>query len=197
MSTKGNGYPFILGRPWLMRMRALQDWENEKLICKNGNHKKIIFYMKGQWQEEIDGESSQGETDEDWTDDTSKEESSNSATEEESSIEVMGVRFLPKDEETSCQGLEEVGSQENQSVHDEEMFDAMLSKNLALEEREGFKCVLRKFPRLFAKDYTDVRGVEAIQHKIELKPGATPKAQKLQRLGVIRSRPCSRKLGSF
>ena len=46
----------------------------------------------------------------------------------------------------------------------------MLSKTLTWEEREEFKCVLRKFPRLFAKAYADVRGVDAIQHKIELKP---------------------------
>ena len=38
--------------------------------------------------------------------------------------------------------------------------------------------MLRKFPKLFAKDYTNIRGVDAFQHKIELKPEATPKAQK-------------------
>ncbi|MCO5614183.1 hypothetical protein L7F22_068464 [Adiantum nelumboides] len=46
--------------------------------------------------------------------------------------------------------------------------------------------MLRKFPRLFAKDYTDVQGVDAIQHKIELKPKIKPKAQKLRRLSVIK-----------
>ncbi|MCO5559071.1 hypothetical protein L7F22_012663 [Adiantum nelumboides] len=46
--------------------------------------------------------------------------------------------------------------------------------------------MLRKFPRLFAKDYTDVQGVDAIQHKVELKPEIKPKAQKLRRLGVIK-----------
>ncbi|MCO5581737.1 hypothetical protein L7F22_035626 [Adiantum nelumboides] len=62
----------------------------------------------------------------------------------------------------------------------------MLSKTLTWEEREDFKQMLRKFPRLFAKDYTDVQGVDAIQHKIELKPKIKPKAQKLRRLGVIK-----------
>ena len=33
MSSKGNGYPIILGRPWLMKMRAKQDWEIGELIC--------------------------------------------------------------------------------------------------------------------------------------------------------------------
>ncbi|MCO5565127.1 hypothetical protein L7F22_018798 [Adiantum nelumboides] len=46
--------------------------------------------------------------------------------------------------------------------------------------------MLRKFPRLFAKDYTDVQGVDAIQHKIELKLEIKPKAQKLRRLGIIK-----------
>ncbi|MCO5560520.1 hypothetical protein L7F22_014135 [Adiantum nelumboides] len=62
----------------------------------------------------------------------------------------------------------------------------MLSKTLTWEEREDFKQMLRKFPRLFAKDYTDVQGMDAIQHKIELKPEIKPKAQKLRRLGVIK-----------
>ena len=66
------------------------------------------------------------------------------------------------------------------------MLDGMLSKTLSWEERHEYICMLQKFPRLFAKDYTDVRGVDIIQHKIDLKPQATPKAQKLRRLGVIK-----------
>ena len=65
MSTKEKGYPFILGRPWLMRMQALQDWESGKLICKNDNHRKVVFDMKEQHQEDIREESSQGETKDD------------------------------------------------------------------------------------------------------------------------------------
>ncbi|RYA73748.1 hypothetical protein DD595_24825, partial [Enterobacter cloacae complex sp. 4DZ3-17B2] len=186
MSTKGSGYPFILGRPWLMKMRALQDWESGKLICRNDNHKKVVFDMKEQRQEELHEESSQSETEEGWTDSTSEEESSGSITEEESSIEVMGVRFKPTNQETSCQGLEEVGSQENQNVEDEGMLEGMLSTTLTKDERDEFKGVLRKFPKLFAKDYTYVRGLDDVQHKIELKPEAKPKSQKLRRLGVIK-----------
>ena len=118
--------------------------------------------MNEQRQEELHQESSQSETEEDWTGDFSEEESSGSITEEESSIEVMGVRFCPNNQEITCQSLEEVGSHEDQNLEDEEMFDSMLSKTLEKEEKEDFTCVLRKFPRLFAKDYTDVHGVEAI-----------------------------------
>ena len=43
----------------------------------------------------------------------------------------MGVRFKPNNQETSSQGLEEVGPKENQSVQeDEEMLVGMLSKML-------------------------------------------------------------------
>ena len=143
------------------------------MICKNDNHRKVVFDMKEQHQEELHEESSQSESGDDWTDDTLEEESSGSTSEEESSIEVMGVRFRPDNKETTCQGPEQVGPKEDQNVHDEEMLDGMLSKTLTWEEREEFKSVLRKFPRLFAKDYTDVRGVKAVQHKIELKPEGT------------------------
>ena len=186
MSAKGNGYPFILGRPWLRKMRALQDWESGRLICRNEDSKKIVFNMKEQRQEELQEESTETETDEYSTDDTSEQESSGSPTDEESSIEVMGVRFRPTKQESTCQGLEEVGSQEDQNGQSEEMLDGMLSKTLSWEERHEYICMLQKFPRLFAKDYTDVRGVDVIQHKIDLKPQATPKAQKLRRLGVIK-----------
>ena len=34
MSSKGNGYPLILGRPWLIKMQAKQDWKIGELINK-------------------------------------------------------------------------------------------------------------------------------------------------------------------
>ena len=37
MSAKGNGYPLILGRPWLIKVGALQDWEIGKCICRHEN----------------------------------------------------------------------------------------------------------------------------------------------------------------
>ena len=33
-SSKGNGYPLILGQPWLIKMQAKKCWETKELICK-------------------------------------------------------------------------------------------------------------------------------------------------------------------
>ncbi|MCO5591661.1 hypothetical protein L7F22_045652 [Adiantum nelumboides] len=62
----------------------------------------------------------------------------------------------------------------------------MLSKNLTQEERVEYKQMLQKFPNLFVKDYINVRGVDIVQHQIELKPENQPRAQKLRRLGVVK-----------
>ena len=34
MPSKGEGYPVILGRPWLIAMQAKQDWETGLLVLK-------------------------------------------------------------------------------------------------------------------------------------------------------------------
>ncbi|MCO5602162.1 hypothetical protein L7F22_056290 [Adiantum nelumboides] len=104
----------------------VQDWESGKLICKNDNHKKVVFDMKEQRQEELHEESSQSESYDDWTNDTSKEESSGSTTDEESPIEVMGVQFRPNNK-TRHQGLEEVSLHENQNVLDEEVLNVVVT----------------------------------------------------------------------
>ena len=63
------------------------------------------------------------------------------------------------------------------------MIDGMLSHTLTHEEKVEYKTMLSGFPNLFVKDYTTVRGVEAIQHHIVLKPEVKPMAQKLRWLG--------------
>ncbi|MCO5571616.1 hypothetical protein L7F22_025362 [Adiantum nelumboides] len=100
-----------------------EDWKTGKLICRNDHHKKVVFDMKDQQQEDSQGESSLSETEEDWSNDTSDKGNSDSTIKEESLIEVMGVRFRPNTQETSNQGLEEVDPQENQNVQEEEMLD--------------------------------------------------------------------------
>ena len=109
MSAKGNGYPLILGRPWLMKVGALQDWETGRLICRHEDQHKVVYNMKEQKQEEIQHESTSSKVDEDSFEDTSDEETSRSTTEEESSIEVMGVRFLSQQQHHKS-GLEEMES---------------------------------------------------------------------------------------
>ncbi|MCO5567636.1 hypothetical protein L7F22_021330 [Adiantum nelumboides] len=45
--------------------------------------------------------------------------------------------------------------------------------------------MFKRYPRLFITDYSMIKGVDVIQHHIDLKPNAKPVAQKLRRLGVV------------
>ncbi|MCO5551435.1 hypothetical protein L7F22_004938 [Adiantum nelumboides] len=93
MSSKGNGYPLILGRPWLIKMGAKQDWETGKLICERAG-KKIVYDMKEKRHEEVSHESTTSESEEDLEDTTSSSEDLSSSSEEGSSvIDVMGIRI--------------------------------------------------------------------------------------------------------
>ena len=141
--------------------------------------------MKEQKQEEIQYESTLSGMEEDSFEDSSDEETSGDTAEEESSIKVMGVRFLPQQQKHQG-GLEEVGEQSMPEAKKEEMVNNMLSPTLTLEEKEEYKDMLLGFPHLFVKDYVDVRRVDANQHHIILKPEVTPRVQKLRRLGTIK-----------
>ncbi|MCO5586770.1 hypothetical protein L7F22_040712 [Adiantum nelumboides] len=93
MSSKGNGYPLILGRPWLIKMGAKQDWETGELICERAG-KKIVYDMKEKRHEEVSHESTTSESEEDLEDTTSSSEDLSSSSEEGSSvIDVMGIRI--------------------------------------------------------------------------------------------------------
>ena len=58
----------------------------------------------------------------------------------------------------------------------------MLAKDLTLEEREEYLLMLRKYQNIFITDYSQIVGVDAIEHRIELRPGIKLAAQKLRRL---------------
>ncbi|MCO5584498.1 hypothetical protein L7F22_038426 [Adiantum nelumboides] len=93
MSSKGNGYPLILGRPWLIKMGAKQDWETGELICERAG-KKIVYDMKEKRHEEVSHESTTSESEEDLEDTTSSSEDLSSSSKEGSSvIDVMGIRI--------------------------------------------------------------------------------------------------------
>ncbi|MCO5591203.1 hypothetical protein L7F22_045184 [Adiantum nelumboides] len=93
MSSKGNGYPLILGHPWLIKMGAKQDWEIGELICERAG-KKIVYDMKEKRHEEVSHESTTSESKEDLEDTTSSSEDLSSSLEEGSSvIDVMGIRI--------------------------------------------------------------------------------------------------------
>ena len=66
-----------------------------------------------------------------------------------------------------------------------EKLKGMLAKDLTVEEERDYLTMLSKFPKLFITDYTQIVGVDAIEHRIELKPATKLVAQKLRRLGVV------------
>ncbi|MCO5552362.1 hypothetical protein L7F22_005873 [Adiantum nelumboides] len=45
--------------------------------------------------------------------------------------------------------------------------------------------MFKRYPHLFISDYSMIKGVDVIQHHIDLKPDAKPIAQKLRKLGVV------------
>ncbi|MCO5574147.1 hypothetical protein L7F22_027927 [Adiantum nelumboides] len=93
MSSKGNGYPLILGRPWLIKMGAKQDWETVELICERAG-KKIVYDMKEKRHEEVSHESTTSESEEDLEDTTSSSEDLSSSSEEGSFvIDAMGIQI--------------------------------------------------------------------------------------------------------
>ncbi|MCO5571052.1 hypothetical protein L7F22_024783 [Adiantum nelumboides] len=67
----------------------------------------------------------------------------------------------------------------------EELFRNMLAKDLTKEEEEDYINMFKRYPHLFIIDYSMIKGVDVIQHHIDLKPDAKPVAQKLRRLGVV------------
>ncbi|MCO5601693.1 hypothetical protein L7F22_055816 [Adiantum nelumboides] len=67
----------------------------------------------------------------------------------------------------------------------EERFRNMLAKDLTKEEEENYINMLKRYPHLFITDYSMIKGVDVIQHHIDLKPVAKPVAQKLRKLGVV------------
>ncbi|MCO5601704.1 hypothetical protein L7F22_055827 [Adiantum nelumboides] len=178
MPSKGEGYPLILGRPWLMEVNADQKWGSGKLVLQKG--KRIVYDMKLGEQSNICFETS--------TDEESSDESSygdeESYTSEESSMEVMGLVFQQSQAKGSSTSKEvEVLAKEEPMM--EERLRKMLSKDLTKEEEEDYINMFKRYPHLFITDYSMIKGVDVIQHHIDLKPDAKPVAQKLRRLGVV------------
>ena len=65
----------------------------------------------------------------------------------------------------------------------------MISKDLKGQERQQFINLISEFPNYFISDYSHVRGVDVIQHHINLKHGTILVAQKLRRLGFVQKAP--------
>ncbi|MCO5572368.1 hypothetical protein L7F22_026121 [Adiantum nelumboides] len=171
-------YSLILGMPWLMEVNVNQKWESGKLVLQKG--KRIVYDMKLGKQSNTCFETN--------IDEESKDESSygdgESWTSEESSMEVMGPVFQqPQAKGSSTSKEVEVVAQEEPIL--EERLRKMLDKDLTKEEEEDYINMFKRYPHLFNTDYSMIKGVDVIQHHIDLKPDAKPVAQKLRSLGVV------------
>ncbi|MCO5597264.1 hypothetical protein L7F22_051340 [Adiantum nelumboides] len=176
MPSKGKAYPLILGRPWLMEVNADQKWGSGKLVLQKD--KRIVYDMKLGKQSNIYFETS---TDEDSSDESSYGDEE-SYISEDSSMEVMGFVFQqPQDKGSSTKV--EVTAQKEPML--EERFRNMLAKDLTKEEEEDYINMFKRYLHHFITDYSMIKGVDVIQHHIDLKPDAKPVAQKLRRLGVV------------
>ncbi|MCO5558646.1 hypothetical protein L7F22_012232 [Adiantum nelumboides] len=179
MPSKGEGYPLILGRPWLMEVNADQKWGSGKLVLQKG--KRIVYDMKLGKQSNICFETS---TDEESESDESSYGDEESYTIEESSMEVMGLVFQqPQAKGSSTSKEVEVKVQEEPML--EERLTNMLAKDLTKEEEEDYINMFKRYPHRFITEYSMIKGVDVIQHYIDLKPDAKPVAQKLRKLGVV------------
>ena len=187
MPSKGEGYPIILGRPWLMAMQATQDWEAGLLVMKTpekggARQKKVVFNMREGCQESLEWESSEDETSREETTSATKSEVTSKGS--DSSLEVMGLAV--------AQHVKE----KKPHVTDSQLKE-MLSEELTNAEEDAYLTVLREHSNLFISDYEHITGVTAIQHRIRLMEESKPVAQKLQRLGAVQQDALLREVQKF
>ncbi|MCO5593768.1 hypothetical protein L7F22_047785 [Adiantum nelumboides] len=160
LPARGEGYPIILGRPWLIAMNARQDWESRTLLLKpprkEGTSIQTIVYNVKEGRKE----SSELETPEDeWSteDSSSTTEVTSSVNDSESEksslLEAMGVVLT--------RSTTQDGGSIKETLSDEKIED-MLSTDLSKEERKEFEVMLQKHSPLFILDYKQIKGVLVI-----------------------------------
>ncbi|MCO5612333.1 hypothetical protein L7F22_066600 [Adiantum nelumboides] len=163
-----------------MEVNADQKWGSGKLVLQKG--KRIVYDMKLGKQSNICFETSTNED----SSDKSFYGDEESYTSEDSSMEVMGLVFQQPQAKGSLTKVE-VTVQEEPML--EERLRKMLAKDLTKEEEEDYINMFKRYPHLFITNYSMIKGVDVIQHHIDLKLDAKPIAQKLRRLGW-----CNKKL---
>ena len=92
--AQGEGYPVILGRPWLIAMNARQDWEKGTLVLKPPGQKPgevIVYNMKNGKQECLEVETSEESESSIGSSSSASEDTSQGSSECDSSLEVCGV----------------------------------------------------------------------------------------------------------
>ncbi|MCO5565088.1 hypothetical protein L7F22_018759 [Adiantum nelumboides] len=160
LPARGEGYPIILGRPWLIAMNARQDWESRTLLLKpprkeGKSIQTIVYNVKEGRKESLELETSEDE----WSieDFSSKAEVTSSVNDSESEksslLEAMGVILT--------RPTTQDGGSIKESLSDEKIED-MLSTNLSKEERTEFEVMLQKHSPLFILDYKQIKGVTVI-----------------------------------
>ncbi|MCO5603257.1 hypothetical protein L7F22_057405 [Adiantum nelumboides] len=180
LPTKGEGYPVIQGRPWLIAMNARQDWESGTLLLKPPRKKgksvqTIVYNMKEGRRESLE----LGTSEDEWSaeDSSSMAEVTNSVSdsdsEEASSLEAMGVVLIGPTTKD--------GGKIKETLSDVEI-EGMLSTNLSKEES---KVMLQKHSPPFISDYKQIKGVTMVEHQVNLNQESKPIAQNLRRLGRI------------
>ncbi|MCO5547618.1 hypothetical protein L7F22_001069 [Adiantum nelumboides] len=180
MPTKGEGYPIILGRLWLMAMQAKQDWGIGMLELSphkgSGKKTKVVRYdMKTGKQGKKKFETSADEFISSICSTTTEEESTTSDESDSSGEEVMGLISIEPNK---------VDPPDIPRV-EERKLAKMLAKDLTEEEKQAYLTMLEDFSRLFIEGYDQIIGVTGVQHHIKLKEGSKPTVQRLRRLGVI------------
>ncbi|MCO5549332.1 hypothetical protein L7F22_002801 [Adiantum nelumboides] len=181
LPARGEGYPIILGRPWLIAMNARQDWwESRTLLLKppmkEGKLIQTIVYNVKEGRKE----SSELETLEDeWSTEDSLSTAevtstvSDSESEKSSLLEAMGVVLT--------RPTTQDGGSIKETLSDEKIED-MLSTDLSKEERKEFEVMLQKHSSLFILDYKQIKGVTVVEHQINLKLECQPIAHRLCKL---------------
>ncbi|MCO5603794.1 hypothetical protein L7F22_057946 [Adiantum nelumboides] len=180
MPTKGEGYPIILGRPWLMAMQTRQDWGTGMLELSphkgSGKKTKVVRYdMETGKQGKMKFETSADEFSSSTCSTTIEEESTTSDESDSSGEEVMGL-ILTEPNKVDPPDIPRV---------EESKLAKMLAKDLTEEEKQAYLTMLEDFPRLFIEGYDQITGVTVVQHHIKLKEGSKPTVQRLRCLGVI------------
>lgn len=156
-------------------MNADQKWGSGVLVLKpemgrGGTSQRVTYDMKKgkevnlRYETKADEETSMYSTTE---------------SEESSSLDMMGVTFILK-QASGSELLSEKGDEEQEAK-----INNMLSSDLMSEEREEYITMLKRYPNMFIIDYSQIKGVTVIEHKIELRPETKLVAQKLRRMGVI------------
>ncbi|MCO5607242.1 hypothetical protein L7F22_061435 [Adiantum nelumboides] len=159
-------------------VNADQKWGSGKLVLQKA--KRIVYDMKLRKQSNICFETStyQGKSDE------SSYGDEECYTSEESSMEVMGLVFQqPQAKGSSTSKEVEVMVQKEPML--EEQLRKMLAKDLTKEEEEDYINMFKRYPHLFIIDNSMIKGVDVIQHHIDLKPDTMPISQKLRKIGVV------------